>query len=207
MHDPHKNPNYIFTTYLDLSHIFFSKTTSDVTLMGCYGNLLNSEMETISIETDFITLNDLLSEAGPQAEGTIEQIAKLLSQPSEENPVIDLYDQGGLHFADHIFSLMKILNSDEEGNIEESEEYSYRLLAYTGRDNIVPEFIDFDPPVTYQEHLTYFNSLFAMQYHLYLSCRKKLDQPTALIYSNLTDRLAFNLAKTQYEFQKSGQTN
>jgi hypothetical protein len=206
MHDPHKNPDHIFATYLDLSYVFFSKNSSDVTLIGSYGNLLNSEMESISIETDFTTLNDLLTQAGPEAEWTIDQVAMLLSQASDENPVIDLCLEGGLHLGDHIFSLI-ILDTDEEGNIQESEEYSYKLVAYTGRDNIVPDFVYSDCPVTLEEHLTYFNTLLAMQYHLYLSCIENLEHQTALIYSNLTDPLCFSLAQTQYELQKSGQTS
>jgi hypothetical protein len=99
------------------------------------------------------------------------------------------------------------LDTDEEGNIQEPEEYNYTLLAYTPRENIITDFFESDPPETPHEWSSYLNSLFAMQYHLYLSCRKKLDQRTALVYSNLMDRLSFSLAESQYELQKSGQTS
>jgi hypothetical protein len=208
MHDPHTYPSHIITTQFHISHIFLSHETSDVSLLGCYGDMLDlGGMRPIAVDTDFTTLNDLLTDYGPDAEDTIDQISKLLSQPSYEDPMIDLTDEGGLYFSDHIFSFMVILDTDEQGNIQEAEEYTYRLLAYTPRENIIPDFTESDPPKTHQQTTAYLNSLFAMQYHLYLSCRKKLHHATALIYSNLTDPLGFYLAETQYELQKSGQTN
>jgi hypothetical protein len=208
MHHPHKNPNHIFTTQLPISHIFISHETSDVSLLGCYADIPDPVgMRPIAIETDFTTLNELLTDYGPEAEDTIDQLSKLLSQPSDEDPMIDLTDEGGLYFSDDIFSFMVILDTDEQGNIQEPEEYNYRLLAYTPRENIIPDFTEFDPPQTHQERSAYLNSLLAMQYHVYLSCRKKLDDRTALIYSNLTNPICFNLAKTMYELQIKEQTN
>jgi hypothetical protein len=207
MHDPHKNPGHIFTTYLDLSHIFFSQHSSEVTLLGCYGDLLDLDMKSISIETDFTALNDLLAEAGFEAEYAIEQIATLLSQPNSGDSVIDLCDEGGIHLSNHIFALMMIAETDEEGNVEESEEYSYRLVAVTPRENLIPDFIDLDFPVTDQERSTYFNLLLALRYRVYLTCIEIRDENTALFYSNLTDPLFFNLARTAYELPITGQTD
>jgi hypothetical protein len=208
MHDPHMYPSHIITTQFHISHIFISHETSDVSLLGCYADMLDPQgMRPIAVDTDFTTLNDLLTDYGPEAEDTIDQLSKLLTQPSDEDPMIDLTDEGGLYFSDHIFSFMVMFDTDELGKIHEPEEYTYRLLAYTPRENIIPDFTGSHPPETHQERSAYLNSLFAMQFHLYLSCRKTLDKATALIYSNLTDPLAFNLAQTQYELQKSGQTN
>ena len=46
-----------------------------------------------------------------------------------------------------------------------------------------------------------------MQYHFYLTYRKKQGETVALVHANLTDPFYFNMAKTQYELQKSGQQN
>jgi hypothetical protein len=46
-----------------------------------------------------------------------------------------------------------------------------------------------------------------MQYHIYLSCKKNFDENRSLIYSNLTDPVFFELAKSNYEQLKSKQTN
>ena len=207
MHDPHKSPNHIFTTYLDLSHIFFSQNTSDVTLLGCYGDLLDLDMKSIAIETDFATLNDLLAEVPYEAECTIDRISELLSRSTPDDHVIDLCDEGGIHFSDHIFALMLIMETDEEGNPEESEEYSYRLVAVTPRDNLIPDFIEVDLPSTDQERTTYLNSLLALRYQVYLTCIEKLSENSSLIYSHLTDPTYFTLAKTTYELHITNQTN
>jgi hypothetical protein len=207
MHDPHKNPNYIFTNCLHISHVFLSHEDSQVTLLGCYNDMLDDGMRTISIETDFATLNDLLAEYGPEADDTIEQIATLLSHPTKEDPMIDLCDERGLSFSGFIFAFMMIMDTDEEGNPRELGEYNYLLTAYVKTENIFPEFCSYVPLADGAERVAYLNSLLAMQYHVYLSCQKKLDQRTALIYSNLTDPLCFTLAQTQYDLQKSGQAN
>jgi hypothetical protein len=62
-------------------------------------------------------LNDLLTEYGPEADDTIEEIAKLLSHVAEEDPFIDLCNEGGLSFSDHIIAMMIILDADEEANV------------------------------------------------------------------------------------------
>jgi hypothetical protein len=201
MHDPHKNPNYIFTNCLHVSHIFFSHETSNVTLLGCYYDVFDSGMISISVETDFATLNDLLTEYGPEADEVIEQISRLLSERSEEDPVIDL------SFSEHIFAFMIIMDADEDGNIQESEEYSYLLNAYAKRENVVPDFCECHPREKQDDRYNYFSSLLAMRYHIYLSSQKKHREHTALVHANLTDPLYFNLAKTQYEQLKSRQTN
>lgn len=206
MNEPHKNPNYIFTSFLSISHLFISHNSSAVTILGCYGNLLSGEIENISIETDFATLNDLLNEIGAEADEAIEQVAKLLSKPTDENGVIDLTDSGGLSFSDHIFALLVIHEEDEEGKIIETEENSYHLNAYMKRQNILPDFIENMIPENVSERSNYFNTLIAMQYHIYLASRKKQEENIALINANLTDPFYFNLAKTQYELQKSNQT-
>jgi hypothetical protein len=207
MNEPHTNPNYIFTSFLSISHLFISHDSSDVTFLGCYGNLLTGEIENISVETDFTTLNDLLTEAGPEAEEATEQIAKLLSKPTEENGIVDLCDSGGLTFSDHIFALLAIYNEDEEGRIIQTEEHSYRLNAYIKRQNIIPDFIENMIPENIAERSVYFNALLTMQYYIYLGYRKKKGENIALIYSNLTDPFYFNLAKTQYDLHKAGHTN
>ncbi|MGZ3951502.1 MAG: hypothetical protein ACXVBZ_08900 [Flavisolibacter sp.] len=207
MHYPHNSPNHIFTTYLDLSHIFFSKSSSEVGLLGCYGNMLNLEMESISIETDFATLNDLLAVAGPEAEGTIEQLSKLLSEPTSENMSIDLCDYGGIHLHEHIFALMMIDDNDEESELDESKEDKYAILAYTPLDNLIPEFIDWEVPVTPQDRAAYIHSLLILKYKTYLTCRKKHDESTSLIMSDLTNPLLFNLAEAQYDILTTNQPN
>jgi hypothetical protein len=47
------------------------------------------------------------------------------------------------------------------------------------------------------------NSLFAMQYQVYLACRKEHGENKALLFANLNDPLHFSFAKTQYELGKS----
>lgn len=207
MNKPNNNPNYIFTSFLSISHLFISQESSEVTILGCYGNLLDGEIESVSIETDFATLNDLLTQAGAEAEEAIDEIAKMLSNPSDGNSVVDLSDSGGITFEDHIFVLLVIYEEDEKGKLIEEEEHSYRLNAYISRQNILPHFIDNSIPEQNAERSVYFNKILAMQYHIYNVYRKKEGENVALIYSNLTDAFYFNLAKTQYDLQKSGQKN
>ena len=144
MRNPHHYPNYVFTTYLTLAYIHFSRETSDVRLFGCYGNMVDGDTQTIEIETDFVTLNDLPAEAGPEAEEAIDLISKELSDPTIDDPFIDLTDQGGLTLCDHIFAFLLMADVDDDGNMLESDEYHYRLTFHTKRENIVPEFWDCD---------------------------------------------------------------
>lgn len=207
MNEPHKNPNYIFTSFLSVSHLFISHDSCDVTLLGCYGNLVTGEIESISFETDFATLNDLLAEIGEEGEEAIEQIANLLSHPADNSCIIDLTDAGGIIFSDHIFSFLVIFNEDEEGKIVESEDDTYRLNAYIRRQNILPDFTENLVPENAALRSAYLNSLLTMQYHIYIAYRKKEGESRALIYANLRDPFHFSLAQTQYDLQKSGQKN
>lgn len=137
---------------------------------------MNGKIESISIETDFTTLNELLAEKGNEAEEAIEKIAVLLSDPSEGNSVVGLSDSGGLTFEDHIFALLVIYDEDEEGKLIESEEHSYRLNAYIDRQNILTEFISIAIPETHAGRSAYYNSILAMQFQFYLSCRKNREK-------------------------------
>jgi hypothetical protein len=204
MIDRHQTPNYIFTTFLSISHVFISNGSSDVTLLGCYGNLLTGDLETISVDTDFATLNDLLGVAGPGAEEATDEIARLLSNPSEETNVVDLSASGGLAFNDHIFAFLVIYEEDDDGQlIETGDDHGYHLNTYISRSNILNDFDNISVPETGAERLIYLNSLFAMQYQLYLACRKEHGENKALLFANLNDPLHFSLAKTQYELGKS----
>jgi hypothetical protein len=204
MIDRHENPNYIFTTFLSISHVFISNGSSDVTLLGCYGNLLTGDLETISVDTDFATLNDLLGVAGPGAEEATDEIARLLSNTSEETNVADLSASGGLVFTDHIFAFLVVYEEDEDGQlIESSDDHGYHLNTYIPRGDILNDFDSISIPETGAERLTYLNSLFAMQYQVYLASRKEFGENKALLFANLHDPLHFSLAKTQYELGKS----
>jgi hypothetical protein len=204
MIDRHQTPNYIFTTFLSISHVFISNGSSDVTLLGCYGNLLTGDLETISVDTDFATLNDLLGVAGPGAEEATDEIARLLSNPSEETNVVDLSASGGLAFNDHIFGFLVIYEEDDDGQlIETGDDHGYQLNTYIPRGNILNDFDNISVPETGAERLTYLNSLFAMQYQVYLACRKEHGENKALLFANLNDPLHFSFAKTQYELGKS----
>jgi hypothetical protein len=204
MIDRHQTPNYIFTTFLSISHVFISNGSSDVTLLGCYGNLLTGDLDTISVDTDFATLNDLLGVAGPGAEEATDEIARLLSNPSEETNVVDLSASGGLAFNDHIFAFLVIYEEDDDGQlIETGDDHGYHLNTYIPRGNILHDFDNISVPETGAERLTYLNSLFAMQYQVYLACRKEHGENKALLFANLNDPLHFSFAKTQYELGKS----
>ena len=204
MIDRHQTPNYIFTTFLSISHVFISNGSSDVTLLGCYGNLLTGDLETISVDTDFASLNDLLGVAGPGAEEATDEIARLLSNPSEETNVVDLSASGGLAFNDHIFAFLVIYEEDDDGQlIETGDDHGYHLNTYIPRGNILHDFDNISVPETGAERLTYLNSLFAMQYQVYLACRKEHGENKALLFANLNDPLHFSFAKTQYELGKS----
>jgi hypothetical protein len=204
MIDRHEKPNHIFTTFLNISHVFISNGSSDVNLLGCYGNLLNGDLETISVDTDFAILNDLLGVAGPGAEEATDEIAKLLSKESEETSVVDLSASGGLTFNDHIFAFLVIYEEDEDGQlIETDDDHGYHLNTYIPRGDILADFDSINVPDSGPERLAYLNSLFAMQYQVYLASRKEHGENKALLFANLTDPLHFNLAKTQYELGKS----
>jgi hypothetical protein len=204
MTDPHNYPSHIFTNQLHISHIIISHKTSDVTLLGCYGGLLDPGMTTISIETHFASLNDLLAEAGEEAEEVIDQISQSLVSPAGEQTIIDLSDGGGLFFSELMFSFLLI--NEEEVKIPEVADYTYLLVSWMPCGESFTDLVDGTPPQNLGERLTYFNSLLAIQYRFYLAYRKKMDNTAALFGSNLTDPLAFKLAETQYQLQKSGHT-
>jgi hypothetical protein len=193
-----KRSTYIFTSYLAVSHIFLSHKSSRVTLLGSYGDVLDGDKRRISIKTDFATLNDLLTEAGPNAEETIQQICNLLSEPTEHDAVLHTCDDGALSFSDHIFALMIVHYTDEQNNFkeEEEDEYSYKLNAYTKMENIA--FSEYCRAIHTQSSEDYY-SLLAMQYHIYINSRKRVGDRQALYYANLTDPLFFTLAKFHYD--------
>jgi hypothetical protein len=202
MHDPHGYLSHIFTNQLHISHMIISHKTSDVTIAGCYGDLPDPGMTTISLEIHFATLNDLLAVAGEEAEEVIDQISKCLVNPSDEETIIDLTDEGGLYYSELLFSFLLI--NEGEVRIPELPERTYLLVSWMPCDESLRELLD-GTPENAREQLAYFNSLLAIQYRFYIAYRKKMDQVTALFSSNLTDPLSFGLAQTQYELQKSGQ--
>lgn len=202
--DLHRQPSIIITSYLAVSHIWISPDDQDVSLWGVYGNLANSEITTIRVETDFQTLHDLLPHSdGEYAEEVILAISKGMTEPSEENGIIDLCDLGGLHFEEHIFSLQFILEEDESGNLTEPEEPCYQLQGYIPRNNLLPYFMDFDIPSEINERVRYHHQLLAMQYQLYTLLLPKMNKTYALTFSNLNDPLYFEMAKTQFELQQA----
>jgi hypothetical protein len=204
MHDPHKYPNYIFTNELAISHILISHQTSQVTVLGCYYDMLYGGMPTICLETDFASLNDLLSELGEDAEDAIDQISKCLVEPSGEVSIIDLSNEGGISISGYLFSF--VLMDEEENRMIREEQWTYRVVGCIARDEILPDFSDCIMPENVNERLTYLSSLIAIQYHFYLTYREKMADDAAIIYANLDDPLYFNLAKTIYELQIAGQT-
>jgi hypothetical protein len=204
MTDPHIHPSHIFTNELQLSHIIISHKTSDVVLLGCYGDLLDQGMTTIALQTDFSSLNDLLAEAGEEAEEAIDQISKSLVNPSGDQTIIDLSGGGGLCFSELLFSFLLI--NEEDVKIPEVADYTYLLVSWMAGGESFPGLLDNTHPQDLRERLAYFNSVLAIQYRFYLTYRKKMDHATALFSSNLTDGLVFKLAETQYQLQKSGHT-
>jgi hypothetical protein len=60
MHDPHKQPLFLYTTYLQIDTIALSQEHTSVWLYGIYGNLLSGEIHDIKIEVDFALFNGLL---------------------------------------------------------------------------------------------------------------------------------------------------
>jgi len=205
MIDPHKYPVYIFTNQLHISHIFISHETEQVTLIGCYGDLVEGGMATICFETDFASLNDLLAEPSAAADDVINRISNCLVNPSDDVTVIDICDEGGVCFTEHLFAL-HLIDEDEDRMIKE-EKWTYRLEGRITREGIFPGFDDFVMPQKGRERLKYLNSLLTIQYVFYLTYRQKMEHPAAAICSNLTDPLYFQLAKTMYELQTTGQTN
>jgi hypothetical protein len=204
MTDPHNYPSHIFTNQLHLSHIIISHKTSDVVLLGCYADLLDPGMIPIALQTDFASLNDLLAEAGEEAEEAIDQISKSLINPSGDQTIIDLSYEGGLYYSELLFSFLLI--NEEEVKIPEVAERTYLLVNCMPLGKSFPALEDGTPPQPLRERLTYFNSLLAIQYRFYLAYRKIMDHETALFTSNLTNTLVFKLAETQYHLQKSGHT-
>jgi hypothetical protein len=204
MIDPHKYPVYIFTNQLHISHIFISHESAQVTLLGCYGDLLEGKMATICFETDFASLNDLLAEPSAAADDVINRISNCLVNPSDDVSVIDLCDEGGVFFSEHLFAL-QLMDEDEDRMIKE-EEWTYHLVSCITRQGIFPGFDDFVMPQKGRERLEYLNSLLTIQYVFYLTYKQKMEHPEAAIYSNLVDPLYFQLAKTMYELQTTGKT-
>lgn len=196
----HDQPDYLFTTYLSLSHIFLSHEHTQVSLLGVYGNLVTGEINEITIECDFEMLNDMLALVDDQAEQAIESLSYHITHPTSEIAVIDL-SCSGLHFEEHIFALQVIFEVDETGNSFMTEDVSYSLNGFVKRESILPSFVEVTLPAGIAERALYYNQLLAMQYHLYLHFQKKTNTRQALVISNLVDPLVFALAKTQYELQ------
>ena len=201
MDDPHIYPFHIFTNQLHLSHIIISHTSSDVFLLGCYGDLLNGGMTTITIETDFSMLNDLLTHAGEEAEEAIDQISKCLANPSGDETTIDLSASDGLFITELLFSFLRIETG--EVRIPELGEYTYALVGWLKTNGHFRVLDDGTPPDRYRDRLSYLNTLLTIQYRFYLAYKEKEDHYTALYSSNLLDPVTFNIAKTMYELQKT----
>lgn len=201
MTDPHIYPYLIFTNQLHLSHIIISHTSSDVHLLGCYADLPNGGMTTITIETDFPSLNDLLTDAGEEAEEAIDQVSNCLANPSGDETTIDLTDGGGLYISEILFSFLFIQPS--EVKIPELGEHTYRLLCWLETSGHFPGLHNSTPPRDPVERLYYLNSILAIQYRFYLCYKHSMDHYIALYSSNLLDPVTFNIAKTMYELQKT----
>jgi hypothetical protein len=78
-----------------------------------------------------------------------------------------------------VFSIIKGYYTDrDEVNIFLEEALRHFSNCFT--ENIIADFSESDQPQTHRAMSAYLNSLFAMHYHLYLACRKNLDQQTAL---------------------------
>jgi hypothetical protein len=193
----HQYPSKLFTSYLSISHILFSNAHSQVTLLGCYGNLLDGLISSITIETNFRMLNTLLDQAGEQAETVIEQLANKISHPERELDVIDISVEG-ITFEDHLFAFSAMIYENEEGELEKPEGFAYRLAGFMYREGILDEFNVYGPPADQQELAVYYNKLLAMQYHFYLLFSSQLSIEKGLICSNLTDPFYFRLAQNQY---------
>jgi hypothetical protein len=81
-------------------------------LLGVYGDMNTGQIKPIEIVCDFKTLNDLLFEAGKQAEEAIELLAKAINHPTSDTEAIDVSYSGGIHFEDQSLhcrqSMMKV---------------------------------------------------------------------------------------------------
>jgi hypothetical protein len=197
--NPHETPLHIFTSYIGVSHICFRHRNADVTLLGCYGDLATGEMKPITIETNFETLNELLYSIDDQADDAIDALVKSITEPSEDYHIIELADQNGIHFNDHIFALMRIREDDENTSVAGPEDVSYVLNAYIKRKEILPEFITTDIPTSRGKYLSYCNRLLAIRYRFYLLFGKTMNRLLALSVANLSDPLTYAMAKTQYK--------
>lgn len=202
MHDRLKQPNYIFTSYLALSTIIVSHKSSIVTLLGVYGKMLNGNILTIEVECNFETLNDLLTAAGAQAENAIDQLSKVLLDKSKECHAIDVSQDGGIHFEDHIFALQAIYEEGPLGETVVPREFSYLLNGYIQRPTFIHDFIGYIIPKNKVQLSRYYAKLLAMQYELYLGFRKRTTKEFALIFSNLSDPVIYTTAKNHYELKE-----
>ena len=201
MTDPHIYPSLIFTNQLYISDITISHTSSDVSLLGSYADLPNGRRPAITIETDFASLNDLLTEAGEEAEEATDQISKCLANPSGDETTIDLSASDGLFITDLLFSFLRIETG--EVRIPELGEYTYALVGWLKTNRHFRVLDDGTPPDRYRDRLSYLNTLLTIQYRFYLAYKEKVDHYTALYSSNLLDPVTFNIAKTMYELQKT----
>jgi hypothetical protein len=194
-----KYPLNIITTYLAVSSIYISHDSSNVILFAVYGDMLTGEFHTIEIETNFTTLNDLLSELEERAEEAEIAISSSISNPTNENQIIDFSDRGELHFNNLIFSFTIIYEEGENGETVIPEEITYMLNGYVSRKGIIDDFFDYSIPIDKRELAKYHGKLLAIQYHLYLSFSGKIRKSYALAFSNLADPFMYTIAKNQYE--------
>jgi hypothetical protein len=198
--DFHKNPCCVITSYLDVCHLYISDEGDDVSLIGCYGNIINGSFVPVLVETDFKTFYELLSEINP-SDNLLAAIEKRVAAPSEKNELIEMVDDV-LCFTDHIFSLGIICEEDDFGNLTHSEENAYLLQAYIKRQELLSDFPSFNLPKGKMELSRYYNRLFAIKYHFYLHIQKTNGPEIALQFTHLTDPLAFSTAKAQYNLQR-----
>jgi hypothetical protein len=191
-------PAHITTSYLILSSICFTHDDNYVYLFGCYGNLVNGDINSIEIETDFETLNTLLYEIDEYADEAIEALANKISNPTTETETIYFIEQGGLHFMDHIFVFSLIRYEDED----DDEELTYHLNGFMKRKEMLPDFIEFSLPTNQRQLVKYYNEILAVHYQFYLNFRKITTKEIALISSGLYNQLLFTLAKAQFNLLK-----
>ena len=200
MHPELRYPEHIFTTYLALSSIILTPDNEHAFLFGIYGNMTTGDTQTIEFECGFSMLNDLLPLGDEQSEEAIEALAQCITAPTGDHQTIDLSEMG-VHFYRHVFALQIIHELDEEDRPYLPKEPSYQLIGFTPIPSFFTEYWDEDIPTEKELMVPYFNKCMTLQYHLYLSFQKVMEENIALARTNLSDPLYFAMAKTQYELE------
>lgn len=207
MHDQHQHPTHIITTYLGISSIVVSPDDDTVVLFGVYGNMIDGSMPVIELELSFQLMNDLLSSIPEQSEDAINKISDALTNPQDAPDFIDVSDNGGLHFEDHIFCLQAVVAEDQTLEEIDPEEIEYLLHGFINRKDLLPHFINSSIP-TGIDYATYLYRVMSIRYNFYLHFKPMVDNETALVCSNLSDPLSFELSKSFYHlFNKQDKEN